>query len=246
MSDSGAFTWPGGATRAISLTYDGALPEHLELVFPLLERVSLKATFFATPTSLLKNPVAWRKVADAGHEIGNSSLYGVTVDGRLDNWTLQMVRDDLDMTQKMIEDVLGVTPRSFALPGPQPFCAEGSYRSVVQERFEFVRTMTAASNDPATADLQNLAILRVDRWPMSKLADWAKQFSEGPPNWDIYVFERIFSAEVHLAEDANEFLCTFLGTKHDVIWTAPLAEVGAYILAQRSASSSEAAGAHSR
>jgi peptidoglycan/xylan/chitin deacetylase (PgdA/CDA1 family) len=246
MGDSGAFAWPGGATRAISLTYDGALPEHLELVFPLLDRLSLKATFFVTPTSLLKYPAAWRKVADAGHEIASHSLFGVSVDGRLDNWTLQMVRDDLKMTQRMIEEVLGVIPRSFALPGPQPFCAEGSYRPVVNEAFEFVRTTTAASNDPETLELQNLASLRVDRWPMSKLADWASHLPDAPQRWDVYVFDKIFSAEVHLAEDANEFLCNFLATKRELIWTATVSEIGAYIQAQRSASSPEAAGAHSR
>src|ERR1044072_3460119 len=121
--------WPGGAKAAISLTYDGGLPDHLLIAQPLLLNVGFNATFYLSATAFLENPRVWSSLATRGHEIGNHSLFGVTgLRGELPNWTLEMVDDDLQMTEALLrEHIPGPTERSFAYPADQPFTSEGSY-----------------------------------------------------------------------------------------------------------------------
>ena len=138
----GSMGWPQGAKAAVSLTYDGGLPDHLVLVEPLLRTLALRSTFYLSATFFLENPRAWASMANQGHEIGNHSLFGVTGPrGELSNWTLEMVETDLQMTEALLRDNLpGPEERSFAYPGDNPTCAEGSYESVVEEHFRWVRT----------------------------------------------------------------------------------------------------------
>jgi peptidoglycan/xylan/chitin deacetylase (PgdA/CDA1 family) len=233
MTDSGTFAWPEGAKRAVSLCYDGALPEHTEIVLPLLDRLGLKGTFYVSPSKLLERPEAWRKAVANGHEIGNHSLYGVSADGRLSNWTLAMVRDDLAMTQKLIREVLGVTPSTAALPGPDTTCAEGNYRLAFEDLFEVVRTRDLHTNDPESTGPSRVAVLQIDTWPMAKVDEWCRGLLDGPPSWDAYVFERIFLTD-H-AEDAHEALTSFLASHRDAIWTATVTDIAGFIGAAKTA-----------
>lgn len=125
----GSIGWPGKAKAAVSLTYDGGLPEHLFLVEPLLRTLDLKVTFYLSATFFLENPRAWAALASGGHEIGNCSLFGVTgPGGELPNWTLEMVDDDLRHLEELLRGhVPGPSERSFAYPGDNPISAEGSY-----------------------------------------------------------------------------------------------------------------------
>jgi peptidoglycan-N-acetylglucosamine deacetylase len=226
--DSGAYAWPGGATGAVSLTYDGSLPEHLEIVVPLLDKLGFKATFYLCPTNALAHPVAWRRVVASGHEVGSHSLFGVTDDGSLRNWTLSMVRDDLSMTQAMIREVFGVFPTTFAYPGETPDCHEGSYRIAVEEMFETARSAITGANDPRNAVLRDLRQLRVDGWPESKVGRFLSEERKAPW-WEIYTFDRFFATESMLALDAHDRLCRFLDEKRDSLWIAPVSEVASYV-----------------
>src|SRR4051812_41101319 len=94
--------WPGSARCAVSLTYDGALPDHLELVRPTLNRMGMHGTFYVTPEGLLERLPEWQAAIQEGHEIGSHSLHGVSAeDGSLPNWNLEMVHGDLEMTQRL-------------------------------------------------------------------------------------------------------------------------------------------------
>src|SRR5262249_18348919 len=138
----GSVAWPKGSKAAISICYDGGLPEQLLLAEPLLRTLGLNASFFLSATFFLENPKAWAAMASHGHEIGNHSLFGVTgPDGELPNWTLEMVRTDLKWTESLLRERLpGPRERTFAYPGVNPICAEGNYERVVQELFDCART----------------------------------------------------------------------------------------------------------
>src|SRR6478752_6641875 len=77
MGSEAPLVWPNGWKCAVSLTYDGACDEHVSYGVPLLDQLSLCATFFVNPTGLLSQPIAWKTIGQK-HEIGNHSLYGVT------------------------------------------------------------------------------------------------------------------------------------------------------------------------
>ncbi len=62
---------------AVALTYDDALNVDLDHAIPALDSVGLKGTFYLSGYSpALTNRFAeWRKVAAAGHELGNHTLF---------------------------------------------------------------------------------------------------------------------------------------------------------------------------
>ena len=74
-SERKPFVWPGGAKAAVSLTYDDGLNSQLDNVVPMLSRFDLKATFFLTGMNIEPRVGDWRKVGEAGHEIGNHTTH---------------------------------------------------------------------------------------------------------------------------------------------------------------------------
>ncbi|MBC8063993.1 MAG: polysaccharide deacetylase family protein, partial [Chlorobia bacterium] len=125
MGTPSEFAWPEGAKSAVSLTFDGAYPEHWELVAPILAESGIRATFFVTVPALLESPDSWRQLVKAGHEVGSHSHLGISTEGELTAWTLEMVQDDLRLTDKGIMEILGCSVASFALSGERTHCAEG-------------------------------------------------------------------------------------------------------------------------
>jgi len=68
--------WPEGKGCAVSLTYDDAFESHWREVAPALEERGFRGTFY-TPIrpSLWNHAEQWRKVAQAGHELGNHTVF---------------------------------------------------------------------------------------------------------------------------------------------------------------------------
>lgn len=220
MGADGESVWPDEARSAISLTFDGGLPEHLELVFPILEEHEVKATFFVTPPALLENPVAWKKVAQAGHEIGSHSFYKATDDGSLVAWTLDMVREDLRMTEKGIAEICEVPVASFALPGEKTECAEGDYMAVLSRLYSYIRSPLSHPNLAETFDPHKIGSLF---W--RDLVGPVEAFLPSEDNWNVVVFEPFFEVGAEAAEDDLRFLLAHLAKRKD-IWVAPMGVVG--------------------
>ena len=60
--------------RVVALTFDdGPMPVYTDSVLGLLEREGVRATFFLTGYALAEHPDEGRKIAAAGHEVGNHS-----------------------------------------------------------------------------------------------------------------------------------------------------------------------------
>lgn len=120
----------------LSLAYEGLPPDELVLVREALLAIEARATFFVNPPKVLDNLPIWQALADDGHEIANAALGGVSLSGELVNWTLRMLEQDLHMTQSFLDDLFAehAVP-VFAYPGPFTRCADGDYRSVVEEMF---------------------------------------------------------------------------------------------------------------
>ena len=64
----------GQARGTVVLTYDDALPSQLNHALPELDAAGLKATFFLS-TVHAADVSRWRAVAQAGHELGNHTIF---------------------------------------------------------------------------------------------------------------------------------------------------------------------------
>jgi len=227
MGEASEFTWPGGENAAMSLTFDGGLPEHLELVIPALDEHGFKGTFFVTMPALLENPAGWKKAAEAGHEIGSHSLLYATQGGALEAWTLDMFRDDLRMTEKGIAEICEVPVSSFALPGESTECSEGDYHPVLAKFYTSIRAFEPLENEGVATDLTRIGSLR---W--ENLVGQIESYLPKPGHWNVVVFEKFFDAGAMAAEDDLRFLLAHLSKKKD-IWTAPMSKISEWINASR-------------
>jgi peptidoglycan/xylan/chitin deacetylase (PgdA/CDA1 family) len=230
----GSVGWPGGARAAISLTYDGGLPDHLLLVEPLLRALRMKATFYLSATFFLENPQAWAGMATSGHEIGNHSLFGVTGSrGELPNWTLEMVDTDLQMTESLLRDyVPGPVDRSFGYPGDHPTTAEGSYESVVEQHFRWARTRQEGLNHAVFCNVKALRAIPSFGLSGAGMVQKAEEALDLGA-WGIFVFEGMGRGIDHCGERDHELLLRHLSARSADVHIAPVRDIAEYVVSTR-------------
>jgi len=103
----GPTVWHGPRNRAsIALTFDDGPGQDTERVLDVLARHSVRATFFMIGRHVERHPQIARRIVADGHEIGNHSyahpIYLYVTPSR--------TRRELERTQHVLRDVVGVTP----------------------------------------------------------------------------------------------------------------------------------------
>ena len=162
------FPWPEGKKMALSLTFDDARLSQIDTGIPLLDKYGVKATFYISPGSMLKRSDEWKSAVLNGHDIGNHSVYhpcsgnfAWSRNKALEEYTLLKMRTELDSANRLIKEMLGVEPVSFAYPCGQTFIGRGinvqSYVPLIASMFESGRGwLNEAPNDPYFCDLAQL------------------------------------------------------------------------------------------
>lgn len=168
------FTWPEGKRMALSLTFDDARLSQPEKGIPLLDKYGVKATFYISPGSMMKRIDEWRMAVNNGHEIGNHSVmhpctgnFSWSRHKALEEYTLERMMAELDSASRLIKELLGVDPVSFAYPCGQTFIGRGintrSYVPLVAMIFESGRGwLNEAPNDPSFCDFAQLNASELD------------------------------------------------------------------------------------
>ncbi len=100
-------------TKKVAVTFDdGPTPAVTEQVLAALEKYNAKATFFMIGRRIKEFPSIAKKVLAAGHEPANHSYTHPTL-GTLPK---ERVEQELQLTQQIMLESLGVTPRWFRPP----------------------------------------------------------------------------------------------------------------------------------
>ena len=113
--------------RTAYLTFDdGPNPTATERVLETLAREAVPAAFFLVGAHVQRYPDLARRVAEAGHEIGNHTQHHVKLHRRGPH----RIRRELDEAHQAILDVTGRTPRTFRAPHGyrNPFVAPATAR----------------------------------------------------------------------------------------------------------------------
>lgn len=110
----GDVLWRGEADQGVVLTFDdGPHPEHTPKVLQILEDHDVKATFFVVGRKAKLYPELIREIHQRGHTLG---LHGYQHD-RLFSWkTPKYVQEDIERTQRVIEEACGERPALFRPP----------------------------------------------------------------------------------------------------------------------------------
>ena len=175
MENREEFRWPEGKRAAISLTFDDARHTQITNGIPLFDEYGVKATFYVSLNRLEQDAEAWKAAVANGHEIGNHTLIHpcsgnfsfIDDDRALESYTIDRMRAELVESNAAIEDLLGVTPVSFAYPCGQKYVGRGrnlrSYVPLVAEHFHSGRGwMDEWANDPAYCDTAQLMGMELD------------------------------------------------------------------------------------
>ncbi|KUG03462.1 peptidoglycan n-acetylglucosamine deacetylase [hydrocarbon metagenome] len=100
--------------KAVALTFDDG-PDRVNTpaLLEVLDKHDAKATFFVIGSKAEKQPELLKKMAQAGHEIGNHSYDHAQFNGKSDDFILEEIRKANDI----ISDLTGQTPKFFRPPG---------------------------------------------------------------------------------------------------------------------------------
>lgn len=142
--------WPKQKKAAIVLTYDDALRSQLDFAVPQLAAAKLQGTFFLdgdiTPDDMLR----WRKVAAAGHELGNHSMFHpcprAMLPGRVnyhtDNYDVARMLEEIAAMNNLLYGIDGVTARTYSVPCSQTLVGGTDYTDALRHsgQIRFVRT----------------------------------------------------------------------------------------------------------
>ena len=245
---AGDLVWPEGSRAAVSLTFDDGRESQVDVGAPLFARFAgLKATFYVVPDAVEERLDGWRRMASAGHEIGNHSVrhpcsgnFEWARDKALEDYTLDTMRSELAEANRRIQDLLGVKPVSFAYPCGQTYVGRGrdtrSYVPLVAELFESGRGwLDEAPNDPIFVDFAQLTGMEMDGKDFEEIRALIEQ-AKTSGAWLVLAGHEIGEAGPQTTRvEMLEQLLEYASDPENGIWVAPVGTVARWVGQRRAA-----------
>ncbi len=242
----GDFRWPEGKRAAISLTFDDARLTQIDRGIPILDEYGFKGTFYVSVGNLKERVEGWKKAVAAGHEIANHSVkhpcsgnFPFSRDKALEDYTLDMMRNELNEANNIIEQLLGVRPVSFAYPCGQKYVGRGtnlkSYVPLVAEEFLTGRGwLDEWANDPAFCDMAQLMGVKLDETDFDQVkALMDRILADG--GWLVFCSHEVGEGGRQVTSSQTlRALCEFARDPKNGIWLDTVQNIATYILKQRS------------
>ena len=97
----------------VCFTFDDGPHENTQQVLSVLEKHSVKATFFLIGENCEKHPEIVQLIADQGHEIGNHSFHHTNAHGTS---STSKVANEIEKTNQKIQSITGKTPTLYRPP----------------------------------------------------------------------------------------------------------------------------------
>jgi peptidoglycan-N-acetylglucosamine deacetylase len=241
QSDSTCFSWPEGIKMGLSLTFDDARLSQADNGIPLLDKYNVKATFYVSPPAFTMRLDTWKKSASNGHEIGNHSLvhpcsgnFTFARDRALEDYTLERMHAELDSASRLLKELIGINPVSFAYPCGQTFVGRGvntrSYVPLVASLFQTGRGwLGEAPNDPAFCDLAQLTGMKLDGKTYEEILVLIEE-SKKSGHWLVLAGHEM-GGEGNLVSclETIEAICSYASDPANGIWIDTVSNIASYI-----------------
>lgn len=237
--------WPKGKKAAISLTFDDARLSQIDRGLDFFEKSGVRVTFYLSTFSMDKRPDGWKKAGALGHEIGNHSLthpcsgnFAWAREKALENFDLEKMQFELDESNRIIYDLLGVVPESFAYPCGQKFVGRGeqtqSYIPLIARKFTSGRGFRdEIGNDPSFCDPAQLTGVDTDERDFAQVLPYLKTAAESG-QWLVFAGHEIGDSGRQTTRVAMlEQLIAYAQNPENGIWLAPVKDINTYIAEQR-------------
>lgn len=241
-------SWPEGKQMAISLTFDDARLSQIDTGLAVLGKSDVKATFYVSTFSLDKRLEGWKRAVAEGHEIGNHSLthpctgnFSWSREKALETYDLDKMQYELDESNRIIEDLLGVRPESFAYPCGQKFVGRGataqSYIPLIANTFTSGRGFKdEVANSPSFCDPAQLTGVDSDEKDFPEILARIEQARE-EGGWLVLAGHEIGDTGRQTTRIAMlDQLIAYAQDPANGVWLAPVREVNAHIAAARGGS----------
>ena len=243
-SDEIPSIWPRGFQAAVSFSFDDACFSQADTALPLLDSLGVKASFYISIWSSKQRMTKWQEAIRQGHEIGNHTFYhpctgsfGRSMDLTLEAYRLRHMRKDIKRANDSIENLYGISTKTFAYPCGQKFVGAGrqtrSYVPLIAKQFLAGRSYhDEGANDPQRCDLAQLLGITMDDKTMEDLQTKLDLAIE-QRQWLILVGHHV-GTKAPLTTDVEMLssLIQWLQTRGD-IWIAPVHEIASYLEGQR-------------
>lgn len=236
--------WPKKYQAVVSLSYDDGIETHLTVVAPQLEQFGFRGTFYAPiKSNLMQNPLAWRDMANRGHEIGNHTVFHPcwSVRGKyaewlpeefnLEHYTEEKWLDEVKTANQSLWLIDGKTERTFGNtcfdnflgPPEDPICLE----PLMKDIFIAARGEDTGKAVPLpTVNFYNLGTVWADRRSFGDFAPELENLVESG-GWIIYTMHGVGKgSHTHFIDEREHTrLLQFLHDASNQIWTAPIIDV---------------------
>jgi peptidoglycan/xylan/chitin deacetylase (PgdA/CDA1 family) len=238
----GPVIWPEGYRMALSLSFDDAQQSQIDIGLPIFKKYDAHATFYVLPSKVKNNIKGWEHVVKDGHEIGNHTLYhpctanftGIPAENSIENYTLERMSEELDEANRQIEELLEVTPKSFAYSCGHTFVGRGinnkSYIPLVANTFVSGRGwLGEAPNDPYKVDLANVLGTKMDDKAFQDILPVLHD-AQKHGKWVVLAGHNIGEAGAYVTRASMlDDLLAYARDPKNGIWLAPVGDVAEYI-----------------
>lgn len=229
---------------AVVLTYDDAIPQHLDNAFPVLDSLQLKATFYLTAYAVKDRIQNWKQVAARGHELGNHTLFHPCIGGKGREWlnpdydmnayTITRLMDEIKMTNVFLEALDGKKKRTFAYTCGDITVRDSSFVHLLKNDFVAARGVRNQMHRINEVDLYNTDCYVVNGESAAQMQEWVKQAIE-TRSLLVILFHGVGGGNgLNVALPEHSKFLHFLKENEKDIWIAPMMEVAEYIQAQQS------------
>lgn len=243
------FAWPHGARAAVSLAYDDALDSQLDNALPALNRHGLKASFYLqlSNPSVSRRMAEWRRAAQAGHELGNHTLFhqcsGLSADRAwvqahrdLDRVSVEQVKDQASVANTMLHAIDGRRERTFTVPCGDTLAAGRNYLPAIAS--EFVAIKAGGGNGVVltmdTIDPYAVRVLTPVGLSGKQLIDLVKQ-AQARGTMVNLTFHGIGGDYLSVSSQAHEELVKFLAEHRRDYWTDTFLNIMQHVKKQQAA-----------
>jgi peptidoglycan/xylan/chitin deacetylase (PgdA/CDA1 family) len=235
------FRWPEGKRAALTLTFDDARLSQVDVGLPILDTYGIKATFYVNPDGVKERLDGWKRAVKNGHEIGNHTVthpctgnYSFSKDNALENMTLADIKREIVAADRILGELLGVKPASFAYPCCQTFVGRGrnvkTYVPMVARMFLTARMGgDDAGNDPLVCDLSQLMAGGSDDATFEEVKPLIDQAAaEG--RWLILCGHEVGDPGFQVTSaETLDAICRFAADPANGLWIDTVSRIGKYV-----------------
>jgi peptidoglycan/xylan/chitin deacetylase (PgdA/CDA1 family) len=235
-----------GKHCAVSLTYDDALPGHLDRVIPVLDSLGFKGTFYISCNSgTLNNRINdWRKAATNGHELGNHTLFHpciakmkdrdysswVAPEYDMGNYSIKRIVDEINMANTLLKAIDGKSKRTIAYPCGDCVLRDTSYIPYIKS--SFVGGRNGAGSSLKIEDISVYQINAVgigDNYSSEMLIDLVKKAQE-TGTLVVFLFHGVGGGHnANVAMNKHNDLVKYIKQNEKEIWVAPMVDIAEFV-----------------